>query len=552
MKALIIRVRRLRNYWFTGKGYVISLDVFFSIILLLGALTYIGLGNQSPSTTPISFSSGMDKKKSLDYAISALDNNGFIGAMLVDDSGKLTREQAQKIYERVMPLMPTGNAVSITITRYEPVDDLGWYDDPNSCRRSKSFANCFKANPATATAGYSGIPSNKEVYRGVQYFMKKEPSRVQKFENYQCILKEELEEKTILPTPKKTKALFAVPITTSVGVTNNALATISPTTPANKLECFDSTDGVVDNEMAIVRISEKSTTGSAISGASITVNAIDGMELCKCTVANCAGQCAAAELSWTSGQISFTGVTIGTSTTSQYYKARLPCAGTYCEKNFVDFPTTGTFDALNLVDKGTFIEIGGDVYEWGDAPCDAATCTGCTLTTCTYSANPLLTRDLELKFSSGRHSTESSNPRLGLSLVNRGGKSFYRDSLSDVGIFVNAVPDDPPGYAASNDWLKLTSVNCSSPLQCSLATLPDRNIHWNNSTGIPIPVGGSADIGGIGIDDAFPQQWPNGDGYIKAVLSGANECQLHNQSTIYCSMSPKVVYFKVEYAMWET
>ncbi len=265
MKAQTIMVKLLLNCRFSkqNKGFVISLDTFFAILLLLGVISYLGIGMQPTEQPAIAMTIQTNAKQILDDAITAMDNNGFIGKVLVDDSGELTTAQAQKIYERLKQLLPSNMDLNIKITRFEPVDDLGSAASASTCRGSFEFDKCFKTNPETVSVGIMP-PQNNEVFYGNQLFMKRQPY-IKGIAPNTCILESQLAgKKTIQNT---SKALFdSEPIvTTKVQVKNNANAQFT----GNKMQCYDPATHL-DDQTAIITLSEKSGTRPPISAMLVT------------------------------------------------------------------------------------------------------------------------------------------------------------------------------------------------------------------------------------------------------------------------------------------
>jgi len=188
-----------------NNGFVISLDTFFGIILLLGVISYLGMGmlpNEQPS---IAITAQTNAKQMLDDAITAMDNQGFIGKTLTDESGTLTDKQAEDIYGRLMELLPSNMDASVKITRFEPKDDL------TDCKTTKAFGDCFKSSPPPETAEWGELrPSGNEIFYGTQLFMKRQPYIKGVPENT-CILESQLAEKKEITKKKPPLYLTANP-----------------------------------------------------------------------------------------------------------------------------------------------------------------------------------------------------------------------------------------------------------------------------------------------------------------------------------------------------
>ncbi|GEM_PF-3466959 len=247
MKAQTITVRQLRNCVFSGKnkGFAISLDAFFAIILLIALTAYVGIGSQPIEQSTIKTSTQTNAKQLLDDALIAIDNNGLLGQVLVDETGAITNIQAQEVYDRLQAILPSNMDAKVTITQYEPVDAA----DMPDCRAEKTFGDCFKPNPTIITAG-STIPTGKDTFYGNQLFMKKQPYLRGQQPNA-CILESELKEK---PT-QNIKALMqgASTITTKVELKNS----IGNNFTGNRMQCYET--GASNDEIAKITLLEKST-----------------------------------------------------------------------------------------------------------------------------------------------------------------------------------------------------------------------------------------------------------------------------------------------------
>jgi hypothetical protein len=238
-----------------AKGFAISLDTLFAIVILIALTSYVGLGLRTETQTT-SIAQQTNSKQMLDDTITAMDNNGIIGRVFVDNTGDpLTNLDANTIYFEMKKLLPENMDLNIQIEQYEQKTEA-----LTECKSTKQFDDCFQ-KVSTATGG-NQIPENKEIYTGSQTFMKRQP-----------YLKDNIANSCIIETEQKNKKNTALQlddlstITTKVNATNTPPygETPEPFFPASTMYCYDSENGIDDNEIATVTISEKSGFRSPIA-----------------------------------------------------------------------------------------------------------------------------------------------------------------------------------------------------------------------------------------------------------------------------------------------
>ncbi|MDD5163028.1 MAG: VWA domain-containing protein [Candidatus ainarchaeum sp.] len=234
------------------KGFVISLDTLFAIAILIALISYLGLGIMTEAPTA-SITRQANAKQMLDDAVTAMDNNGIIGQIFVDNTGNpLTNFDADLLYFEMKKILPENMDLNIQIEQFEQKNT-----DLASCRNpppgTTQFNECF--NKVSEATGGQQIPSNQEIYTGSQAFMKRQPYMKGNIAN-NCIIETASENKknTTLQLDET-----ATTITTKVSTTNTP-GTETPElfVPTSKMYCYDSEDGVDANEVATVTISEKS------------------------------------------------------------------------------------------------------------------------------------------------------------------------------------------------------------------------------------------------------------------------------------------------------
>ena len=258
---------QLRNSKFSGKnkGFALSLDTLFALIILFSVIAYVGLGLQTQTGT-ITASQQVQTKKILDDSLTALDNTGKLGELLVDTSSGIP---AAQISDELEKSLPKNMQTKIKITRYEPKGT----SELAACRASKTFEGCFQQPGLVATYPDPEIapPEDKEVYYTSQVFMKRQPYE-KGAEVNQCFVEPEIslqgsEAKkgfSIRLAPENQKLSLQEPKTTiflRTSVKDNAGNSFNETT--NKMRCFDA--GTEDRETAIVTLEERSGSRTPVA-----------------------------------------------------------------------------------------------------------------------------------------------------------------------------------------------------------------------------------------------------------------------------------------------
>ncbi|MBN1940617.1 MAG: VWA domain-containing protein [Candidatus Diapherotrites archaeon] len=247
------------------QGFVISLDTFLAIVIFMGILAYIGIG-LDPGQNMFGAENQTQLKQISDEAMQAIENSGYFGAVLVDSQDCCDTNQAKKIQKRMEELLPPNVKSKVKITVYEPVSDSG---DMAACRADPSFANCFNQDAniisSTGILDDSDLPTDSEIFYGNQLFVKSQP--YSKTGENMC---EIIAVPGALKEKKPVKLKFQEPeptVTGKIDVFDNTAA--GKFDAANPLQCYDATDGVENDEMAIVKLSERSGVRDPLAVMSI-------------------------------------------------------------------------------------------------------------------------------------------------------------------------------------------------------------------------------------------------------------------------------------------
>jgi len=250
------------------RGFAISLDALFALILLVMVIGVIGagtldIGEQVPSTKVSTLG------QNLEDALTSFENTGFLTQQL---NPTLDQEKTNEIYLEIKKLLPENTEVNLKITKYDTKTDSA---EMRNCREQKTFSGCFDLSqtfepfedvcPPTCQPE---IPETGDVLAGRKIVMQRQAGS-QVGGQDKCLLSPKggqlkgtaakwlesvlnLQEEEEPPT-----------ITLNTTITDNQ-APPQAYGASNPLNCYDS-DAPQDNQIANVNISAVSNSRDAVS-----------------------------------------------------------------------------------------------------------------------------------------------------------------------------------------------------------------------------------------------------------------------------------------------
>jgi len=151
-----LRLQNLQSTSSQSKGFAFSLEAAVGVAMILGGFFLLVLVDE-PGGTYIA------SDTIIEDALFALENTGFIVQTL--DSNSPT-QSAQLIKDQILLFLPQGFDANVTVTSYAV--------DAQSCALQQNFSACFP--DSNKIAGKSGSATEREVFFGKKYFLRKQPT----------------------------------------------------------------------------------------------------------------------------------------------------------------------------------------------------------------------------------------------------------------------------------------------------------------------------------------------------------------------------------------